>query len=341
MENIIKNLPKPYYQDKWVTIYHDDCREVLPLLPDKSVDLVLTDPPYNIGHDHWDRITDYEDWLIERFKLCEIKLKENGTFWFFHMEFTTIADLDLCIRQSMSLRHRQLITLDKGIQSIAGRASDNLRTFPRATEYLQFYSFDDPTGAERLGEKYQGINPMAKYLRVEFVKAGVSNKTIASLFPSRTGGMTGCVSNWLLGLNFPTKEQYQKMREYLNNEYLRKEYDDLRKEYDDLRYIFNLPHGITDVWYFNAYAGDNNGHSSKKPDGIIGRILLTASNESDLILDPFLGSGTTAYCAKKLGRKCIGIEIEERYCEISAKRCSQEVLNLEVPKEEIKNEVLI
>ena len=37
---------KPYFQDEWVTIYHGDCREVLPLIHDKSIDLVLTDPPY-------------------------------------------------------------------------------------------------------------------------------------------------------------------------------------------------------------------------------------------------------------------------------------------------------
>lgn len=50
------------------------------------------------------------------------------------------------------------------------------------------------------------------------------------------------------------------------------------------------------------------------------------------ILDPFLGSGTTAYCAKKLNRHCIGIEIEEKYCEIAVKRLSQTVMQLDTPE---------
>jgi hypothetical protein len=69
-------------------------------------------------------------------------------------------------------------------------------------------------------------------------------------------------------------------------------------------------------------------HPGYTPSPIIEKAIVLLSGL--FILDPFLGSGTTAYCAKKLGRKCIGIEIEEKYCEIAAKRCSQMVMNLRV-----------
>ena len=71
-------------------------------------------------------------------------------------------------------------------------------------------------------------------------------------------------------------------------------------------------------------------HPTSKPIGLIMKLITLGSVTGNTILDPFLGSGTTCYCAKKLNRYSIGIEIEEKYCEIAAKRCSQEVMELNI-----------
>jgi len=69
-------------------------------------------------------------------------------------------------------------------------------------------------------------------------------------------------------------------------------------------------------------------HPCPKPEDLYRTLLLVFSRAGETILDPFMGSGTTLRAAKDLGRKAIGIEIEERYCEIAAKRMSQSVMAL-------------
>lgn len=70
-------------------------------------------------------------------------------------------------------------------------------------------------------------------------------------------------------------------------------------------------------------------HPCPKPIRAWTWLLNKASILGETVIDPFMGSGTTLVAAKNMGRKAIGIEIEEKYCEIAAKRLSQEVLPLD------------
>ena len=85
---------------------------------------------------------------------------------------------------------------------------------------------------------------------------------------------------------------------------------------------------ITDAPNFGAGRGSIK-HPCPRPLDAAKYLVGCFSRPESVVLDPFCGSGTTLRAAKDLGRRAIGIEIEERYCEIAAKRCAQEVMALD------------
>lgn len=92
--------------------------------------------------------------------------------------------------------------------------------------------------------------------------------------------------------------------------------------------------GGTSLFYdgptINAVSDRDRGtpHPTVKPSWLMSLLVADFTDPGETILDPFMGSGTTLVAAKRLGRKAIGIELEEKYCEIAVKRLSQGALNL-------------
>jgi adenine-specific DNA-methyltransferase len=350
----------PYYQDDLVTLYHGDCRDVLPSLSAGSVSLAVLDPPYHgVLGEAWDNqwATDDEflSWLSNVFAMVDVALADNGTLYGF-CSARMSGRIESLLSRSMSVVSACVWDKGDARQGVAGTGIDigSLRAYWPASERC-IVAEKRPKRHEDADKQAQDASGywsaceavkrsvFGEYLRSEFQLAGVTNKQVAALFPSRTGGLTGCVSNWLLGANCPTAEQYQAMRVFLNKlggEYLRQNYEDLRQNYEDLRQNyedlrqnyedlrrpFNAAecHQWGDVWKFDV--PKRRDHPAQKPAGMMAQIVEISSRHNDVVLDPFVGSGVCIEEAKRIGRRAIGVERDERYCEIAARRLSQGTL---------------
>ena len=75
---------------------------------------------------------------------------------------------------------------------------------------------------------------------------------------------------------------------------------------------------------------ENTDHPTQKPEKLYAKLILASSRPGDVVFDPFMGSGTAAVVAKKLGRRYLGIEINEEYCLWAAKRLKMADENAEI-----------
>ena len=225
---------KPYYSDDMVTLYHGDCREVLPTLADECAAAVVTDPPYT-----------------ER---THSKARTPGRAGVTTFGAITEADLRMVLAD-------------------AGRISTGWVV--ATLDYRHAIEFD--------------ITP-PEGLRV--LRLGVWVKTNPT--PQLTGDRPA--QGW-------------ESIAYMHR-------NDRRSKWNG-----GGTHGN-----HVAPIPPPEGHPTAKPLPLVAKWVRWFSNPGDTILDPFVGSGTTLRAAKDEGRHAIGVELEERYCEIAAKRLTQDTL---------------
>jgi site-specific DNA-methyltransferase (adenine-specific) len=300
-------------------------------LPDKCANLIIADPPYYkvkgefdfIWKTFDDYLNDVEKWAIE----CKRLLADNGTL-FWYGDAKNIAYAQIIFDKNFNLLN-SLVWENTNDHKQQIRFNTDLRTFAPLTERLLMYEQrGQKTGGELIFEQFlKPKNPFSKYLKIEFKNAGLTNREISQLFPSRTGGLTGCVSNWLNGDNVITEEQYNVIREYCNNKYLQKpyeelkaEYEELKAEYEELRRPFNNERFYGDVIRMPNYETSRYNHDTIKPEKLTRELILTCSRKNDLVVVPFAGSGTECAMSAKENRNFIGFDIEEKYVKIANER---------------------
>lgn len=315
-------------------LIHSDCLEALRNLPANSVDLVLTDPPYNIDKvrnwDKWNSRESYISWCGEWIRECVRVLKDNGSFYFFHNDMPQIAMLMEWIRVNTPLVFKQMIVWNKRFEGSPNKgymdgycAVENLRNYKLMAEYCLFYTFQDQTGLTTVMHDTNNFSTLRQYFKDYQEALGLSkNDILRAIGQSADHCFRWGSTQW----DLPTAETYAEIgklplkNEFIRKEYedLRKEYEDLRREYEDLRYTFNNQKTHHSVWNYDF--APKQGHITPKPVDLIRNIIKHSTNKGDTVLDPFLGSGTTAIAAVLEGRDWIGIEREAEYCDIARAR---------------------
>lgn len=314
-----------------------DCLEIMPTLESGSVNLACIDFPYfGVKENEWDnQWNSRNDFLLWIGAVCdEVKrlLAPNGSFYAFASP-QMAWHVEGVIREQFNVLN-QIVWKKEGGTRANQSDKDILRCCFGDSERIIFSeNGDSDTIADEIAGFTRAETELKKrifgdYLKVEFKRAGVNNHQVTGAIGAyREHNHGGAASNWLLGLNVPTPEQYQSIRNYLNSlnhggDYLRREYEDLRREYEDLRRPFNATPDApyTDVWTFptvQAYPGK---HPTEKPVSLIEHIVKLSSRTGDVVFDCCMGHGTTGIAAGKLKRKFIGIEQDAGYFANAQKR---------------------
>jgi site-specific DNA-methyltransferase (adenine-specific) len=314
-------------------LINGDCLTEMAKLPDRSVDLILTDPPYfKVKSDAWDRQwekpAEFLQWLDAIAAEWQRILKPNGSLYCFASP-QMAARVECQIMERFRVINHIVWSKPSGIHR--RQCKEELRSFFPSTERI---IFAEHYGADNMAKGEAGymakcdelrgflFEPLRSYLVAERDRAGHTTKTICEALKCTTASHYFSKSQWAL----PTEKHYQSMRDLFNKsgpyEYLRKDYEDLRKDYEDLRkdyeYLrrpFSVSSSVpyTDVWTFETVQSYKGKHPCEKPQKLLRHIIEASSRPGDVVLDCFLGSGSTGIACRELGRKFIGIELDPEY----------------------------
>lgn len=248
----------------------DDCRDkticsdafkTLKLLPEKSFDLLFTDPPYNLtknfGENSFQQTTmeAYEEWLDSWLKMTVPLLKPTASVYICG-DWRSSAAIQRVGSAYFNLRNRITWEREKG-----RGAKENWKN---CAEDIWFFT---------VSNKFT--------FNLDAVR--IKRKVIA---PYRENGKP---KDW--------------------------------QDDDEGKFRLTHPSNLwTDLTVPFWSMPENTDHPTQKPEKLLAKIILASTNEGDVILDPFAGSGTTSVVAKKLGRHFTGIEKDEKYCCLTEKR---------------------
>ncbi|BDH46415.1 methyltransferase [Salmonella enterica subsp. enterica serovar Choleraesuis] len=313
----------------------------LPSLPDDSIDLIITDPPYfKVKPDGWDNQwngdEDYLRWLDECLAQFWRVLKPNGSMYLF-CGHRLAADIEIMARTRFNVLNHIIWAKPHGHWN--GCRKENLRAYFPATERIIFAEHhvgpykpkDDGYESKSAELKRHVMAPLISYFRDAREGLGISAKQIAE-----ATGKKSMASHWFGASQWqlPSESDYGKLQELFSSvaaeegrraglsrpfnqlstsyQELSRQYADLLDEYKSLRRYFGVTVAVpyTDVWTHKPVAFYPGKHPCEKPADMLEQMINASSRPGDLVADFFMGSGSTLKTAKRLGRRGLGVELE-------------------------------
>ena len=307
-----------YYQDEHVTLYHGDSLEILPTL-DVQADALLTDPPYfKVKNEDWDRQWSKPDeflrWIGSFLDAAKPLLAPHASVWVFASP-QLATDIEITVRDRFRVLNSIRWTKAAGWHQKADMKK--ARSFLTPWEAIIFAEqYADQYGDAAKALHREVYAPFGRYLQTEWERAGWKSGALGKAL----GRDSALPTRWAEGNSLPNPSDYQKMRDLLNQapgDYLRREYEDLRRPFTPTERRL-----ATDIWDFAPVRPYPGKHPCEKPAPLLRHMIETSTRPGALILDPFAGSGSTLEVAAATGRRAIGIEKSEEYCEKIARRLS-------------------
>lgn len=202
---------RPYYEDASVVLHHGDCLDVLRSLPDSSVDAVVTDPPYGLANTDPAHVAE----TITRWVNGERDYLPGGAGFMgkaWDSFVPPVAVWDECLRVLKPGGHvlafagsRTMDLMTLGLRLAGFDIRDSVAWlygsgFPK--------SLDVSKAIDKAAPREGMFDAFAAHFREQREASGLTQKAVAQHFPSKTGGLTGCVWNWENGANVPTRAQW-------------------------------------------------------------------------------------------------------------------------------------
>jgi DNA modification methylase len=295
------------------------------LMNGEKATLIHADPPYGMGKEKDGVLNDnlYSDKLdafqMDWWRAFRPHLEDNASayIWGNAPELWRLWYRG-GLSESERMTMRNEVVWDK--KHGEGMNSEKHRMFPTATERALFFMLGEQGFNNNSDNYWEGWEPLRTYLKAERDKMGWNNKTVAGFFGfhPRMADHWFSKSQW----SMPTEEQYKRLQQEAKNDAFKREYDGIKQEFYKTRAFFDNTHdNMTEVWQFERVKGEERlGHATPKPVEMMERVMKSSAPSGTVTVEPFLGSGSTLIGAEKTGRKCYGMELDPKYCDVIVKR---------------------